>query len=117
MNATASLSTSNIFVVSHMGAIIKRVTANRIANTDDKESNNIRAGFGADIETMSKWSYQLDYEMNHRLDSSHMDTLSAAAFYELELDTIISLSLDSEEFSNSAVKLELKQLNSRLAKK
>jgi outer membrane autotransporter protein len=75
-------------------------------NIDDEESNNIRAGFGADIETMSKWSYQLDYEMNHRLGSSHMDTLSAAAFYELELDTIISLSLDTEEFSHSAAKLE-----------
>jgi hypothetical protein len=35
-----------------------------------------------------------------------MDTLSAAAFYELELDTIISLSLDSEEFTYSAAKLE-----------
>ena len=75
-------------------------------NIDDDESSNIRAGFGADIETMSKWSYQLDYEINHRLDSSHMDTLSAAAFYELELDTIISLSLDTEEFSHSAAKLE-----------
>ena len=58
-------------------------------NIDDEESNNMRAGFGADIETMSKWSYQLDYEINHRLDSSHMDTLSAAAFYELELDTCL----------------------------
>ena len=75
-------------------------------NIDDEESKNIRASLGADIETMSEWSYQLDYEMNHRLDSSHMDTLSAAAYYELDLNSIISLSLDSEEFDHSTARLE-----------
>ena len=78
-----------------------------ILSIDDEESNNIRAAFGTDIETQYKWSYQFDYEVNHRLGSSHLNTFSAAAFYELGLDSIISLSLDSELSTHSIAKLEL----------
>lgn len=78
-----------------------------ILSIDDEESNNIRAAFGTDIETQYKWSYQFDYEVNHRSGSSHLNTFSAAAFYELGLDSIISLSLDSELSTHSIAKLEL----------
>ena len=78
-----------------------------ILSIDDEESNNIRAAFGTDIETQYKWSYQFDYEVNYRSGSSHLNTFSAAAFYELGLDSIISLSLDSELSTHSIAKLEL----------
>ena len=78
-----------------------------ILSIDDEESNNIRAALGTDIETQYKWSYQFDYEVNHRSGSSHLNTFSAAAFYELGLDSIISLSLDSELSTHSIAKLEL----------
>jgi uncharacterized protein with beta-barrel porin domain len=78
-----------------------------ILSIDDEESNNIRAALGTDIETQYKWSYQFDYEVNYRSGSSHLNTFSAAAFYELGLDSIISLSLDSELSTHSIAKLEL----------
>lgn len=78
-----------------------------ILSIDDEESNNIRAAFGTDIETQYKWSYQFDYEVNHRSGSSHLNTFSVAAFYELGMDSIISLSLDSEPSTHSIAKLEL----------
>ena len=78
-----------------------------ILSIDDEESNNIRAAIGTDIETQYKWSYQFDYEVNYRSGSSHLNTFSAAAFYELGLDSIISLSLDSELSTHSIAKLEL----------
>jgi hypothetical protein len=78
-----------------------------ILSIDDEESNNIRAAFGTDIETQYKWSYQFDYEVNYRSGSSNLNTFSAAAFYELGLDSIISLSLDSELSTHSIAKLEL----------
>ncbi|MDC3262886.1 autotransporter domain-containing protein [Pelagibacterales bacterium] len=78
-----------------------------ILSIDDEESNNIRAAFGTDIETQYKWSYQFDYEVNYRSGLSHLNTFSAAAFYELGLDSIISLSLDSELSTHSIAKLEL----------
>ncbi|MDA9981026.1 autotransporter outer membrane beta-barrel domain-containing protein, partial [Pelagibacterales bacterium] len=78
-----------------------------ILSIDDEESNNIRAAFGTDIETQYKWSYQFDYEVNHRSGSSHLNTFSVAAFYELGMDSMISLSLDSEPSTHSIAKLEL----------
>ena len=78
-----------------------------ILSIDDEESNNIRAAIGTDIETQYKWSYQFDYEVNHRSGSSHLNTFSAAAFYELGADSTISLSLDSELSTHSIAKLEL----------
>ena len=78
-----------------------------ILSIDDEESNNIRAAFGTDIETQYKWSYQFDYEVNYRSGSSHLNTFSAAAFYELGADSTISLSLDSELSTHSIAKLEL----------
>ena len=78
-----------------------------ILSIDDEESNNIRAAIGTDIETQYKWSYQFDYEVNYRSGSSHLNTFSVAAFYELGLDSIISLSLDSELSTHSIAKLEL----------
>ena len=41
LNATASLSKSNIFVVIHIGAIINNVMASAIANKEDKNSINL----------------------------------------------------------------------------
>ena len=41
LKATASRSTSNNFVVIHIGAIINKVIANPIANSDDKNSTNL----------------------------------------------------------------------------
>ena len=78
-----------------------------ILSIDDEESNNIRAAIGTDIETQYKWSYQFDDEVNHRSGSSHLNTFSAAAFYELGADSTISLSLDSELSTHSIAKLEL----------
>jgi uncharacterized protein with beta-barrel porin domain len=78
-----------------------------ILSIDDEVSNNIRAAFGTDIETQYKWSYQFDYEVNYRSGSSHLNTFSVAVFYELGLDSIISLSLDSELSTHSIAKLEL----------
>ena len=76
-------------------------------NINNKESNILRFGIGTDIELGSKWSYQFDYEINHRSALSHLNTFSAAAFYELGADSTISLSLDSELSTHSIAKLEL----------
>jgi len=76
-------------------------------NINNKESNILRFGIGTDIELGSKWSYQFDYEINHRSALSHLNTFSAAAFYELRADSTISLSLDSELSTHSIAKLEL----------
>ena len=73
---------------------------------EDERSNNIRAALGTDIKTLSKWAYQLDYELNYRPGYSHMSTISAVASYELDLETLINLSLDSETSSYSTARLE-----------
>ena len=75
-------------------------------NIDNKDYDIIRAGLGADIETGGEWSYQFDYEMSSRLNSSLMNTLSASAFYELNTNTIMSLSLAGNEQNNSTIKFE-----------
>ena len=74
---------------------------------EDERSSNIRAALGTDIKTLSKWAYQLDYELNYRPGYSHMSTISAVASYELDLETLINLSLDSEPSSYSTARLEL----------
>ena len=75
-------------------------------NIDNNKTDIVRTGIGADIETGSKWSYQIDYEMSSRLNSSLMNTLSASAFYELDINSIMSLSLTGNKETNSTVKFE-----------
>ena len=74
---------------------------------EDEKSSNIRAALGTDIETSSKWFYQLDYELNYRPGSSQMNSFSASASYELDLESMINLSLTSEPSSYSTARIEL----------
>ena len=74
---------------------------------EDEKSSNIRAALGTDIETPSKWFYQLDYELNYRPGSSQMNSFSVSGSYELDLESMINLSLTSEPSSYSTARIEL----------
>ncbi len=74
---------------------------------EDEKSSNIRAALGTDIETPSEWFYQLDYELNYRPGSSQMNSFSVSASYELDLESMINLSLNSEPSSYSTARIEL----------
>ena len=74
---------------------------------EDEKSSNIRAALGTDIETPSKWFYQLDYELNYRPGSSQMNSFSVSGSYELDLESMINLSLNSEPSSYSTARIEL----------
>ena len=74
---------------------------------EDEKSSNIRAALGTDIETPSDWFYQLDYELNYRPGSSQMNSFSVSGSYELDLESMINLSLTSEPSSYSTARIEL----------
>ena len=74
---------------------------------EDEKSSNIRAALGTDIETPSDWFYQLDYELNYRPGSSQMNSFSVSGSYELDLESMINLSLNSEPSSYSTARIEL----------
>jgi outer membrane autotransporter protein len=72
---------------------------------DDEKSDNLRFGFGIDVETDEAWAFKADYEINKTINSGYTNTLNLSASYLLSSNIRYELSFVADGSPNAKIGL------------